>query len=733
MANAPSTETAPAHRPLLAVFVTLALALLASVAAMFAIGLAALRSNEGVVREQFVIDHLRETLITMADAETGQRGYLLTHREEYLQPYWKARGQLEGRLRTLGSLTREDELPADEVKRYVELAKAKFDELESTIEVNRSQGSEAALQRVLSGSGKNIMDQIRTLSSRMIKREEAQVSRNIVRSKRLGNYGTGVFVLAAVVNLSFLAWAYRRIEREQQAREKLSTEVVEQKELLEVTLASIGDGVLVTDKNSRITFMNDTAEQLTGWTEREAEGQSCATVFNIINEATRRVVESPVDKVLRLGAVVGLANHTLLIRKDGTEIPIDDSGAPIRHRDGSIRGVVLIFRDFSDHKKAEAELRDAKEEAEAANIAKDNFLANLSHELRTPLTPVAATLAIWESDHILPDKLLPDLEMMRRNVNLEARLIDDLLDLTRIVRGKLTLSPEVADVNELIQSVAGMYQSEVRAKRLSLTITPGAERIHVFADPARLQQVFWNVLKNATKFTPEGGHIDVTISTLESGQVEVIVRDDGIGMPETVLEKLFQPFEQGAADVVKRYGGLGLGMAISRALMEAQGGSIRAESPGPGRGSTFIVTLPAVGEPTMVGEPTQVNERPIVQKSLQILIVEDDQDTARVLSRLLQRWGHRIVVGATVAEGKALADASSFDVILSDIGLPDGTGMELIQHIRLRSHALAIALSGFGMEADVAECMEAGFNEHITKPINLQRLEMLIQRVEGKD
>ena len=165
--------------------------------------------------------------------------------------------------------------------------------------------------------------------------------------------------------------------------------------------------------------------------------------------------------------------------------------------------------------------------------------------------------------------------------------------------------------------------------------------------------------------------------------------------------------------------------------MDAQGGSIRAESPGPGQGSTFIVALPAVDTPATSGEPAPVNPPPQKHKNLNILIVEDDQDTSRVLSRLLQRWGHYVTVGATVAEGKALTNAQSFELILSDIGLPDGTGIELIQYVRIRSNAMAIALSGYGMEADVAECKAAGFNEHITKPINLQRLEILIQRVSA--
>ena len=204
------------------------------------------------------------------------------------------------------------------------------------------------------------------------------------------------------------------------------------------------------------------------------------------------------------------------------------------------------------------------------------------------------TLATWAGADSLPETWREDVEMMRRNLDLEARLIDDLLDLTRIVRGKLSLNSTLADVNGLLHAVARMYQSEVQSKGLSLSLDLGADLHHVYVDPARLQQVFLNVLKNATKFTPEGGRIDIRTENNGEGEIHVRIRDTGIGMSEDVLSRLFRPFEQGTDEVVRRYGGLGLGMAISKALMEVQGGTIQAASEGHGQGSTFSLTLPAI-------------------------------------------------------------------------------------------------------------------------------------------
>src|SRR5205823_6727790 len=227
---------------------------------------------------------------------------------------------------------------------------------------------------------------------------------------------------------------------------------------------------------------------------------------------TRQPVEDPVEKVVKHGVTVGLANHTLLIRKDGSEVPIDDSGAPIRDRNGELRGVVLVFRDFSDRKQAERELRVAKDAAETANKAKDQFLAMLSHELRTPLTPVLATLNLWEASEDVPESLQPDIQMLRRSIELEARIIDDLLDLTRIARGMLSFSAENTDVHALIEFLVGLSRSEFQEKQLKVSLKLEASKHFIHTDVARLQQVLWNILRNAIKFTESRGIVTIATS-----------------------------------------------------------------------------------------------------------------------------------------------------------------------------------------------------------------------------
>jgi len=550
----------------------------------------------------------------------------------------------------------------------------------------------------------------------------------------LSNTRTALFGASIIFSLFLIFRAHRRILSDVQERQRQAAEIADQRELLQVTLGSIGDAVIVTDNQSRITFMNHVAETLTGWKMEEAAGKACTTVFNIINESSREMVESPVDKVLRLGVIVGLANHTLLIRKDGTEVPIDDSGAPIRDVNGEMRGVVLVFRDFSDHKNAQLKLVESRDEAERANRAKDNFLASLSHELRTPLTPIVATLAAWESSPEVPEKLRPQVQLMKRNVDLEARLIDDLLDLTRIVEGKLSLNSEIVDLHELLTATKEMYQSETQGKRLHVELRLNATRHHAFGDPARIQQIFWNILKNATKFTPQFGLIEIESKNVSEGRISIAFRDTGIGMSSETLEKLFRPFEQGADEVVRQAGGLGLGMAISQALATAQNGTIEAFSEGPGKGSTFTVYLQTAEAPARPRSAAQVSADAEASKPRYILMVEDHPDTADVMAMLLRGSGHKVRVATTVLEAMTALEEETFDIMVSDVGLPDGTGVDLIRQVRAiyGPDMPAIALTGFGMEEDIARTREAGFNEHLTKPVNSQKLERFIQLLTSR-
>ncbi len=730
--NPSSGGMVPKRSAIGALFLSMAILLVVTVAGTYWIGDLAIQDSRTIGNVHATIDVLNDVLSTYKDAETGQRGYLLTHDESYLTPYKSAVNLIPSQLADLDAKARAGLLPQQDVDQLRHLGDLKLAELKKTIDLaQQPSGSIAALAVVRTNVGKEYMDNIRDLSHRVISDKQQHAARLRLAEQHMSDLRTAAFAGTTIINLLFLLWAFNRIRREIRARHAAALNLAREQQLTAVTLASIGDGVIVTDASGRISFLNRIAENLTGWSAADAVSRPCEKIFNIINETTRKITESPIAKVLRTGLVQGLANHTLLIRKDGSEIPIDDSGAPIRGDDDVIHGVVLVFRDFSERKQYEKNLQQAKEEAETANIAKDNFLAVLSHELRTPLTPVLVTLTSWEQSDTLPPALREDVQTLRRCVELEARLIDDLLDLTRIVRGKLALHLEEVDVHSLIQAVVGMYRSDMDAKAIQLSLSLDATDHFASADPGRLQQVFWNILKNATKFTPRGETIEIKSTNAPDGRLRIAFTDSGAGMTPETIARIFKPFEQGSSEIVRRYGGLGLGLAISKAFIEAQTGTIEASSPGLGQGSTFTLWLPVISSwkqspRTSSNSPNRVDGH----RQLEILLVEDHDDTSRVLSRLLEGLGHRVRVADSVASA-VVAAKQPFDLLLSDIGLPDGSGIDLIQQLRKNGdlNGPAVALTGFGMEEDLAKSHEAGFTEHLTKPINFQRLQMVVQKI----
>jgi PAS domain S-box-containing protein len=384
----------------------------------------------------------------------------------------------------------------------------------------------------------------------------------------------------------------------------------------------------------------------------------------------------------------------------------------------------------------------ARAAAEQANLAKDHFLAALSHELRTPLTPVLALLSNLCDDASLPPAVLHDLETMRRNVELEARLIDDLLDLTRVSRGKLELHPARVSIGQVIEDAIETCQVELKARRLTLTREIANPQQTILVDGARITQILWNLLKNAIKFTPEGGHITVRaeLGSYDDGQLLTIeVQDNGKGIDPEHLQRLFKAFEQGDRQITRQFGGLGLGLAISRAIAESHHGTLIAKSPGLGHGSTFTLSLPLAvvskSEPTSPkdapGKPAGVPSSPpsSTNRPLRILLVEDHPDTAKSLSVLLQRRGYLVSIADRVATALATAAKEPFDVLISDLGLPDGTGYDVIASLRQQRSFPAIALSGYGMEDDLRKCQEAGFSEHLVKPVRMAQLEEALARV----
>jgi PAS domain S-box-containing protein len=676
----------------------------------------------------------------------------------------------------------------------------------------------------------------------------------------------------------------------------------EQQEWLRVTLASIGDAVIATDMLGRVTFLNPVAEQLTGWTQGEAQGRPLESVFVIVNKQTRQPVENPVEKVLRDGLIVGLGNHTVLTARDGTQRPIDDSAAPIRDTSGEMIGVVLIFRDVTEQRRAERELRQseqtarfladasaalavlvdfdstlqkvaslavpnfadwasvdllegdgtlrrvavahvdpakvelahevhrrfppdpaapqggwnilrsgraeivpeisdellvqsvkddellrimrelglksylgvplkvrgkalgvitfiaaesgrryddadlatAQDLADRAAIAienaqlyrelrdadrrKDEFLATLAHELRNPLAPIRNGLQVLRLSGTESTTVAEARSMMERQLSQMVRLVDDLLDVSRITRNKLDLRRHRVALAAVVQSAVETSRPLIEQSRhtLSLTLPPGP--VHIDADPVRLAQVFSNLLNNSAKYTEPGGHIWLT-AEVSDHEVAVRVRDTGLGIPAHALPRIFEMFSQVDRNMERAQGGLGIGLTLVRRLVEMHGGTVEARSEGPGKGSEFTVRLPLMKEGAVGRQAPTTGDGPATTSKRRILIVDDNHDSAMSLGMMLNLMGNDTRIAH---DGLAAVEAAGEfrpDIILLDIGLPKLNGYEACRRIREQPWSkgmVIVALTGWGQEEDRRRSAEAGFNHHMVKPVEVDALEKVL-------
>ncbi len=472
----------------------------------------------------------------------------------------------------------------------------------------------------------------------------------------------------------------------------------------------------ILDAEGRVTRANAAWETLLGHHPDDLAG---TRLIDLVHDDDRAATRAATDGLARTG-VASFENRC-------------------RHREGSYhrlawklassQGTTYAVASDVTERERTRELEMAKEASEAAGRAKDRFLAVLSHELRTPLNPILLGVTYLLESGEAPDSLRPTFEMIRRNVELEARLIDDLLDVTKILQDKLRLELADADAHAVLRRAVEVCRGEIDEKGLRVAVDLSADRHVVRGDGARLQQVFWNLIKNAVKFTPAGGSLAIrSRSAGEPGRPRLVLEfaDSGRGIAAGDLGRIFDPFQQGTADV-GRVGGLGLGLSISRGIVEAHGGTIAAESPGPGRGATFRVELDAIPTPTA---PDQLAPRgggdDRGASSLRILLVEDEPETLDVFARILRSLGHRVATATTLGEAVSTALAGEFDLIISDVGLPDGSGLDLPGRLRGRKSTPAIAVSGFGMKEDVRRSLEAGFAAHLVKPIGFKELEATI-------
>jgi signal transduction histidine kinase/ActR/RegA family two-component response regulator len=454
----------------------------------------------------------------------------------------------------------------------------------------------------------------------------------------------------------------------------------------------------------------------------------------------------PFETLLRQGETKGRGQGEVQLRTvGGGLVPAYAAVTALSREEGP--ALCLVITDLTGQRAA------AK--AEAANEAKDRFLANLSHELRTPLTPVLAVVSGLEGDPRLPDDVRVHLGMMRRNLELEARLIDDMLDLTRIERGKLELRRESSDLCQILEHALQTTERDLLTKRLRVVTELITQDCVLSADTPRLTQVFWNLFHNAAKFTPEGGTI-VVRSTKEQLPGEacclvVEVRDTGMGIEPETLEHIFDAFDQGRPGTARRFGGLGLGLAISKAIVEMHGGTLTAFSGGRNQGATFTVRLPWSDVPAVAARAAADAARTAREPALStkaegqshgsnphLLLIEDHADTAEAMAELLRDLGYRITLAGSVSAGLAAAeraqaslDGGRIDLVVSDLGLPDGSGLDLMRALSSRYGLRGIALSGYGMDEDIQKSREAGFQKHVTKPVSLQALQSALQDALG--
>ncbi|TAJ86497.1 PAS domain S-box protein [bacterium] len=676
-----------------------------------------------------------------------------------------------------------------------------------------------------------------------------------------------IFLIAGAL-ISLLAESLHRSRRIAEARKAKEQE---QRERLRVTLESIGDAVIATNAEAQVTFLNPVAESLTGWSQREAKGLPLEEIFKIVNEQTRAGVENPALRAMREGVIVGLANHTALIAKDGMERPIDDSGAPIKDAEGKILGAVLIFRDITERRAAEEQLRliietspigkvmideegriilvnsqaeqlfgytreeligqfvealvperfrrqhgedragfaqapqakrmgagrdlfglrkdgrevpieiglnpikvkkkvlvlssvvditerkqaegerarllasaqAAREQAEAASRAKDKFVAMVSHEIRTPLNAILGWAQLLRTDKYDKEETARALETIERNAKAQAQLIDDLLDISRIITGKMNLDIQPVEPTQIIEEAIDSIRLAAEAKSIELHVRLEPRGALVSGDPNRLQQIVWNLLSNAVKFTPRHGRIVVSVERIDS-QLQLTVSDSGEGISPEFLPYVFDRFSQANAGSERKHGGLGLGLAIVRHLTELHGGTVRAESQGEGQGAIFTVTLPVRVVRERMGEPEGAEigrVGPLADavrlSGLRVMIVDDEAETRELLIAMLTQTGAEVKACASAAEALEAIERWRPSVLISDIGMPNMDGYALIKKLRAREPERggsipAVALTAYARSEDCTRALAAGFQMHVPKPVQAEELTLVIASLFGR-
>jgi PAS domain S-box-containing protein len=496
---------------------------------------------------------------------------------------------------------------------------------------------------------------------------------------------------------------------------------------LPLLLDSLPAAIYSTDAEGQVRFFNRGAAALWGHEPVTGKESECGfSKFFRTDGSELPLEETPMAVALKAGRAVQ-GGEIIVEGPDGVRKTILTSPQPLRDNSGKIVGAVNLLVDITDRKCAETELKRAYDEAQKANRAKDDFLTALSHELRTPLSAVLLLASDAASNRDLPPGVRTDFDTICKNIETQARLIDDWLDLTRLTSGKLTVDMQLMDAREPLLAALENVVNDISKKKIVLSLDLSEGNFPLHGDADRLQQVFHNILKNAVKFTPANGNITVTSrADTDKREAVIVISDSGTGMSAAEIGNIFEAFSPADhAAGGKQFGGLRWGLAISQRLVSLHLGEIVAASEGPGKGSTFTIRLPLAkpaGSSLEKSEPAPAREK-LQKNNLRILLVEDHEPTRSSLVQLLLRRRHKVTAVGSLSGARAAAKSEKFDLLISDIGLPDGTGFDLMRELQHDYGLKGVALSGYGTEQDVALGRKSGFVAHLTKPVRMGSLD----------
>ena len=512
--------------------------------------------------------------------------------------------------------------------------------------------------------------------------------------------------------------------RERRARDEAERRAREADRLCGRIVESLRDyAVILLDSQGCITSWNHGAQTMFGFAREEVVGHPATLLLGHDADAIEGWRADLRQAVEHERAVT----QRWMRRRDGSPLRAEGVLTPLHGEAGELQGYCSITRDTTAEFLASTALREAKDEAERANQAKDRFIAVLSHELRAPLAAVSSAIHLLDKAATVPDRYRDLVPMIRRNVAVEARLIDDLLDISAISSGKLGIQLATIDLHRVVDEAVQMLEGALAERNMRLDVALACGAALVRADAVRMHQVVANLLRNAIKFSEPGGRIGLR-TTLQDGQVALECTDEGVGIAPGAMGRIFTAFEQADRDVSRQRGGLGLGLTIAQHLVQEHGGELQAHSAGLGLGARFTLRLPLADQQAQaaVGPAVRVGTANTT-RAARVLLVEDHPGTAQVMQMCLEDYGYEVAHADSVAQALQSADTQPFDIVLTDLGLPDASGVEVGR--ALSGRLPVVALSGFGSAADLRGTAEAGFSGHLVKPAEPQQVHALLQQV----